>query len=172
MRHILCSYLKITWGGTSAVIVCVFRGRALTAEAQRLSFRITTGKPGTVQVPPQDCRVGAQTCPYGPSSIRSDEGLALETLAIVSFTAFHYPHQHTVDTPVCLLIQTRSYTDLLIQQLNVVPVLSQRLHVNLDLSSRKSYHAKRTLSLEPDSRVRDFPFYSHVFKVTTLYSVT
>ena len=34
--------------------------------------------------------------------IRSDEGLALETSAIVSFTAFHYPHQHTVDTPVCL----------------------------------------------------------------------
>ena len=32
--------------------------------------------------------------------IRSDEGLALETSAIVSFTAFHYPHQHTVDTPV------------------------------------------------------------------------
>ena len=36
-----------------------------------------------------------------PSSERSsDEGLALETSAIVSFTAFHYPHQHTVDTPV------------------------------------------------------------------------
>ena len=35
--------------------------------------------------------------------IRSDEGLALETSAIVSFTAFHYPHQHTVDTPVCQL---------------------------------------------------------------------
>ena len=34
--------------------------------------------------------------------IRSDEGLALETSAIVSFTAFHYPHQHTVDTPVYL----------------------------------------------------------------------
>ena len=33
-------------------------------------------------------------------TIRSDEGLALETSAIVSFTAFHYPHQHTVDTPV------------------------------------------------------------------------
>ena len=32
--------------------------------------------------------------------IRSDEGLALETSAIVSFTAFHYPHQHTVDTPI------------------------------------------------------------------------
>ena len=38
-----------------------------------------------------------------PSSERSDEGLALETSAIVSFTAFHYPHQHTVDTPVSLL---------------------------------------------------------------------
>ena len=32
--------------------------------------------------------------------IRSNEGLALETSAIVCFTAFHYPHQHTVDTPV------------------------------------------------------------------------
>ena len=36
--------------------------------------------------------------------IRSDEGLALETSAIVSFTAFHYPHQHTVDTPVRFLL--------------------------------------------------------------------
>ena len=35
------------------------------------------------------------------SSASPDEGLALETSAIVSFTAFHYPHQHTVDTPVC-----------------------------------------------------------------------
>ena len=40
--------------------------------------------------------------------IRSDEGLALETSAIVSFTAFHYPHQHTVDTPVCLPPRRRS----------------------------------------------------------------
>ena len=40
--------------------------------------------------------------------IRSDEGLALETSAIVSFTAFHYPHQHTVDTPVCLSPRRRS----------------------------------------------------------------
>ena len=37
-----------------------------------------------------------------------DEGLALETSAIVSFTAFHYPHQHTVDTPVCLPPRRRS----------------------------------------------------------------
>ena len=36
--------------------------------------------------------------------IRSDEGLALETSAIVPFTAFHYPHQHTVDTPVHMRI--------------------------------------------------------------------
>ena len=46
-----------------------------------------------------------------PSSeriIRSDEGLALETSAIVSFTAFHYPYQHTVDTPVCLPPRRRS----------------------------------------------------------------
>ena len=43
-----------------------------------------------------------------PSSERSDEGLALETSAIVSFTAFHYPHQHTVDTPVCLPQRRRS----------------------------------------------------------------
>ena len=41
-------------------------------------------------------------------AIRSDEGLALETSAIVSFTAFHYPHQHTVDTPVCLPPRRRS----------------------------------------------------------------
>ena len=40
--------------------------------------------------------------------IRSDEGLALETSAIVSFTAFHYPHQHAVDTPVCLPPRRRS----------------------------------------------------------------
>ena len=40
--------------------------------------------------------------------IRSDEGLALETSAIVSFTAFHYPHQHTVETPVCLPPRQRS----------------------------------------------------------------
>ena len=42
-----------------------------------------------------------------PSSeriIRSDEGLALKMSAIVSFTAFHYPHQHTVDTPVYLTL--------------------------------------------------------------------
>ena len=39
---------------------------------------------------------------------RSDEGLALETSAIVSFTAFHYPHQHTVDTPVCFPPRRRS----------------------------------------------------------------
>ena len=38
----------------------------------------------------------------------SHEGLALETSAIVSFTAFHYPHQHTVDTPVCLPPRRRS----------------------------------------------------------------
>ena len=42
------------------------------------------------------------------TQIRSDEGLALETSAIVSFTAFHYPHQHTVDTPVCLPPRRRS----------------------------------------------------------------
>ena len=40
--------------------------------------------------------------------IRSDEGLALETSAIGSFTAFHYPHQLTVDTPVCLPPRRRS----------------------------------------------------------------
>ena len=28
--------------------------------------------------------------------------------AIVSFTAFHYPHQHTVDAPVCLPPRRRS----------------------------------------------------------------
>ena len=46
-----------------------------------------------------------------PSSERMlspDEGLAFETSAIVSFTAFHYPHQHTVDTPVCLPPRRRS----------------------------------------------------------------
>ena len=32
----------------------------------------------------------------------------LETSAIVSFTTFHYPHQHTVDTPVCLPPRRRS----------------------------------------------------------------
>ena len=36
------------------------------------------------------------------SSVSPSSGLALETSAIVSFTAFHYPHQHTVDTPVFL----------------------------------------------------------------------
>ena len=41
-------------------------------------------------------------------SIRSDEGLALETSAIVSFTAFHYPHQHTVDTPVYNILYWRT----------------------------------------------------------------
>ena len=41
-------------------------------------------------------------------TIANDEGLALETSAIVSFTAFHYPHQHTVDTPVCLPPRRRS----------------------------------------------------------------
>ena len=40
--------------------------------------------------------------------ICSDEGLALETSAIVSFTTFNYPHQHTVDTPVCLPPRRRS----------------------------------------------------------------
>ena len=34
--------------------------------------------------------------------IRSDEGLALETSAIVLPHGVHYPHQHSVDTPVCL----------------------------------------------------------------------
>ena len=29
-------------------------------------------------------------------------------VSIVSFTAFHYPHQHTVDTPVCLPPRRRS----------------------------------------------------------------
>ena len=42
------------------------------------------------------------------SSASPDEGLALEMSAIVSFTAFHYPHQHTVDTPVCLPPRRRS----------------------------------------------------------------
>ena len=60
--------------------------------------------------------------------IRSDEGLALETSAIVSFTAFHYPHQHTVDTPVCLPPRRRSqpsslkswhYTEMLAWQRGV-----------------------------------------------------
>ena len=32
----------------------------------------------------------------------------IATIAIVSFTAFHYPHQHTVDTPVCLPPRRRS----------------------------------------------------------------
>ena len=43
-----------------------------------------------------------------PSSRANDEGLALETSAIVSFTAFHYPRQRTVDTPVCLPPRRRS----------------------------------------------------------------
>ena len=35
--------------------------------------------------------------------IRSDEGLTLETSATVSLTASNdYPHQHSVDTPVCI----------------------------------------------------------------------
>ena len=46
--------------------------------------------------------------PSSELALRSDEGLALETSAIVSFTAFHYPHQHTVDTPVCLPPRRRS----------------------------------------------------------------
>ena len=62
-----------------------------------------------------------------------NEGLTLETSAIVSFTAFHYPHQHTVDTPVCLLPCRRSYLVLLETALHLAEISLTAL-TNSDLN--------------------------------------
>ena len=68
-------------------------------------------------------------------SIRSDEGLALETSAIVSFTAFHYPHQHTVDTPVCLPPRRRSQPSSF-KSWHYTPPLDPPFAIFIDLCSR------------------------------------